>query len=80
MHRSLFYVLRDFADWTGIPGLIQMINALNIYILFAWLICFGVMWGIFFYQMALIIIRFFEYPAAVTLSIETKSPRVSFFI
>lgn len=64
------------SHFPGIPGLIQMINALNVYILFAWLVSFAVMWGVFIYEMIIIFQKFFGYPAAVTLSIESKFPRV----
>ncbi|KAI6170933.1 Degenerin-like protein asic-2 [Aphelenchoides bicaudatus] len=75
MNKSLFYILRDFADWTGIPGLVQIINALNVYILFAWLVCFGAMWGVFIYEMVLIVQTYFSYSADVFMQIGSSMPR-----
>jgi hypothetical protein len=79
MNKSLFYILRDFADWSGIPGLIQIINALNVYILCAWLLIFGALWGVFIYEMVIIFKNFFAYPAQVVLTINNKNSMVRSF-
>uniref|UniRef100_A0A1I7SV64 Amiloride-sensitive sodium channel subunit alpha n=1 Tax=Bursaphelenchus xylophilus TaxID=6326 RepID=A0A1I7SV64_BURXY len=54
------------------PGLIQLINALNAYIRMAWAVIWTAMWAVFLYEFYLIIDKFLQYPASVTISLGYK--------
>ncbi|CAD5217402.1 unnamed protein product [Bursaphelenchus xylophilus] len=54
------------------PGLIQLINALNAYIRLAWAVVWFTMWGIFLYEFYLIVSKFLSYPTAVRISLGYK--------
>ncbi|KAI6229442.1 CBN-ASIC-2 protein [Aphelenchoides besseyi] len=73
---ALFHILRDFADWTAMPGLIQIINALNAVIRMAWIVIWFALWGVFIYELVLIIQQFFQFSPAVTLSLDYKYKRI----
>ncbi|KAI6223771.1 Degenerin-like protein asic-2 [Aphelenchoides fujianensis] len=73
---ALFPILRDFADWTAMPGLIQIINSLNAFIRTAWIVIWFALWGVFIYEFVLIIQQYFQFAPLVTLSLNYKDSRV----
>ena len=74
---TLTTFVHDFSEWTGIPGLAQIINALNNAVRFVWIVIFVALWGVFIYEFSQIAIQFFSYAPAVTLSLNYQSSRVS---
>ncbi|CAD5212987.1 unnamed protein product [Bursaphelenchus okinawaensis] len=55
------------------PGLIQLINALNAYVRIAWAVIWFALWGVFLYEFYLIVDKFLGYPASVTISLGYKT-------
>lgn len=62
-------ILVDFAEWTSIPGPKAMVYTFNTTSLVLWGILLAALYLIFFYQLYLIVTRFFAYPSTIAVTL-----------
>lgn len=70
MALTITFVLRDFAEWTSIPGPIQIIYALNSFIRFLWVIIWLALFGVFVYEFYLIIDKVLKLDSGIDISFD----------
>lgn len=72
MTLTISFVLRDFAEWTSIPGPIQIIYALNSFIRFLWIVIWLSLFGVFVYEFYLIVDKLMKQEAEIDVSIHFR--------
>lgn len=70
MALTITFVLRDFAEWTSIPGPIQIIYALNSFIRFLWVVIWLTLFGVFVYEFYLIIDKVLKFDTGIDISFD----------
>lgn len=60
MALTIKYILTDFAQWTAIPGPVQIISAFSSLTRFLWIIIWLILFGVFIYQFYLIVAKLLE--------------------
>ncbi|KAI1709940.1 amiloride-sensitive sodium channel domain-containing protein [Ditylenchus destructor] len=72
---SLKFLLRDFAEWTTIPGPIQIVYALNSLFRMLWVVIWLGLFGVFVYQVFLIVQKVITFPSEIRVSVNFMSRR-----